>query len=69
MMQPEGLSPCPEPVEFSPHIHTVSVISILLLSPPHLRLGIPVSLFPQDFPTKMYSFFIYPVRTNVRRSQ
>jgi hypothetical protein len=45
-------------------VHTIpfSLRSILLMST-HLRLGLPISLFPSSFPTNnLYAFFFSPIR-------
>jgi hypothetical protein len=68
-MEPEGSLPCsqelatvtyPEPDESNPRLATFSPRSVLIFYS-HLRLGVPIGLFPLGFPTKLlYAFFFVP---------
>jgi hypothetical protein len=42
--------PYPEPDKSSPHLHSISIRSILILST-QLQLGLPSDLIPSGFPT------------------
>jgi hypothetical protein len=55
--QEPATGPYPEPDESNPDPKTMSLRHILTLSC-HLHLGLPSSLFPSGFPTKLFSFMV-----------
>jgi len=70
-MEPEGLLPCSqepatgpyfEPAESSPHLLTLFLRSIPVLST-HLRRSLPTGLFPPSFVSNILYAFIFPMRT------
>jgi hypothetical protein len=63
---PEGSLPCSkepatgpyaEPLESSPYIPILYLLSILISSS-HLRPGLKSGVFPTDFPVEIYSAFL-----------
>jgi hypothetical protein len=61
-MEPEGSMPCSQEPSTGPYpephpSNPISLRSILILTT-HLRLGIPIGLFPSGFPTNILHAFL-----------